>query len=89
MESDTLEGGPSELGEDAAKGKLVLKPVRGMGISAHALEFLEHDLDALRLLMGSSVTTSVQDKIGFDKGVDPEATGELTVWEGLEFIQGT
>ena len=36
--------------------------------------------------MGSSIT-SVQDIIGSDKGLDPDAAGELTVWEGMQFIQ--
>ena len=83
------EGDPNEnlQGEDAARIKLLRKLGRGMSITARTLEFLENDLDALRQLIGSSIT-SVQNKIGTDTGLDPDSAGELTVWEGLIFLQG-
>ena len=86
--SESKRGSNSTLqGEDAARAKLLWKLGRGMSITARTLEFLESDLDALRQLIGSSIT-SVQNKIGTDTGLDPDSAGELTVWEGLLLIQG-
>ena len=75
------EGDTESTQEDIIKNLL-----KGLGIASKVMNFLESDLDDLQVLLGSS-STKILDLIGVDQGVDPEALGKLTLWEGIEHVK--